>query len=603
LRPIIRTKTFRKLDCYNILVVSALFAALVFNGCALVKLKKDIEKGEISSLLCGYANVESGKEGPIFVVASEMINGQIRLAGHVRLSKSGGYELLIPAGKYFISAFQDTNSNGKYDPDENWGHFGAPDLIDARRSSLVDFLDIVITPKKKQASKYLSAISTKKEEIVNRAVVGEVVNPDSISSLNDYRYKGYWEPIFFFNEVGANIWFIEPYTPEKIPILFIHGAKGAPSDWNFFLQNIDRSVYQPWFFYYPSGLNLDFNAYFLARKIAELHNINRFDKMAIAAHSMGGLVARSFLIQHGKYYPYIKLFVSISTPWGGVDTAQMGVENSPVVVPSWEDVASNSDFIASLYSSELQENIRFYLLFSYKGSRNPFRPNNDGSITMESILDQRAQQEAVRVYGFNTDHVGILNSKDTTSLFNNISKHEIPIADSKETTEKEFAKKFGGVSVNITIDLEANEQPITHALLVLEPADKNSVEEVVYLNPRLSNQAVESIPIGNYWASLIIPAFDISPIRTPIKILAGQLTPITFGGIAEGIIFNEVWDANGSTNYRKSSPFCWKARVSGETFLQVILNFQAFMTRPFPMRITFLKTVSVFIACQRENTD
>ena len=33
--------------------------------------------------------------------------------------------------------------------------------------------------------------------------------------------------------------------------------------------------------------------------------------------------------------PYIKLFISLATPWGGDRMAEYGVKQSPAVIPSW----------------------------------------------------------------------------------------------------------------------------------------------------------------------------------------------------------------------------------------------------------------------------
>jgi pimeloyl-ACP methyl ester carboxylesterase len=65
----------------------------------------------------------------------------------------------------------------------------------------------------------------------------------------EYGVKGYWEVIEFFKEVGCNVYFLEPYDPDKVPILFIHGASGSPRNWDYFFENVDRTRYQPWFYY------------------------------------------------------------------------------------------------------------------------------------------------------------------------------------------------------------------------------------------------------------------------------------------------------------------------------------------------------------------
>ncbi|WP_419658556.1 alpha/beta hydrolase [Desulfosarcina variabilis] len=506
-------------------------------GCALLKLKQDIDRGKSASLLQGCVIMKSEQSGPIFIVAYERIHSEINVCGHVRLSQTGCYELLVPNGKYYVGAFQDVNGNGKHDPNEAVGQFGTPDLVDAKTKNNIDQLNIVLNPPEPDAVSHLSGISINKTDIVDRAVAGEVADRDRLARLDSYASQGYWEPISAFNEVGANIWFVQPYDPKKIPVLFIHGASGTASGWEFLFQKIDRSVFQPCFFYYPSGLDLEFSAYILASKILRLHAKYRFDRMAVVAHSMGGLVARSCMTRFRKYFPFIKLFVSISTPWGGVNMAKMGAENSPVVIPAWKDVASGSDFISTLYQNRLPQNTRFYLLFSYRGNRNPFEPNNDGTLTMESMLDQRAQQEAVRIYGVNQDHAGILNSQETATLLNDIIEQEMP--------EKKGLKQSGTISISVDLKSQEHRPNIVYMLLILETLGKKFHEKVIYLDPFQKEQTIDGIPDGEYLASLLIPAFHVIPIRKAIRVRAGQTTSIRFGGSPEGIITNFIWSASG----------------------------------------------------------
>ncbi len=52
------------------------------------------------------------------------------------------------------------------------------------------------------------------------------------------------------------------------------------------------------------------------------HGKYQFDKIYFTAHSMGGLVARSLIIKYGSQIPYVKLLISLATPWGGDIMAQ-----------------------------------------------------------------------------------------------------------------------------------------------------------------------------------------------------------------------------------------------------------------------------------------
>ena len=57
------------------------------------------------------------------------------------------------------------------------------------------------------------------------------------------------------------LFLLAPYDPDKIPILFVHGANGTPEGWKMIVEQIDRKKYQPWFYYYPSGFRLNKRGY------------------------------------------------------------------------------------------------------------------------------------------------------------------------------------------------------------------------------------------------------------------------------------------------------------------------------------------------------
>ena len=66
-------------------------------------------------------------------------------------------------------------------------------------------------------------------------------------------------------------------------MLFIHGATGTPRNWRYFIKHIDRTRFQPWFFYYPSGLRIDSMAYLLLWKLANLQAKYHFNKIYFTA--------------------------------------------------------------------------------------------------------------------------------------------------------------------------------------------------------------------------------------------------------------------------------------------------------------------------------
>lgn len=400
-------------------------------GCAFHKLKKDLKNLETVSKISGTIISESPRKKPILVALytedKEILRYNVKY-------KSGHYEFFALPGTYYIAAFEDANEDLIFQHDEYVGVYGSPTPIKVAAGSNIDNIDVtLISPEKaKVAMPQIYKRPEKTRKIEPKDVhFGEIVKLDDPRFSDENGALGLWEPFRFINEIGAAIFFLEPYDPEKIPIIFVHGAGGHPGQWAYLIEHIDRTRFQPWLVYYPSGLRLGILGDSLGQRISNMKEKYKFDNIVIVAHSMGGLVSRSAIncLSQMKYPGSIKLFVSISTPWGGHSAATQGIKRAPAVVPAWYDMAPDSPFIASLHETPLPEDTDFYLLFSYKrraGMSNLFKGgNNDGVVTLRSQLLSPAQKEAIKVYGFNEDHVLILSSKMTSDTLKDFLKKMI----------------------------------------------------------------------------------------------------------------------------------------------------------------------------------
>ena len=150
----------------------------------------------------------------------------------------------------------------------------------------------------------------------------------------------------------------------------------------------------------------------------------KFGKLIVIAHSMGGMISRALLnsvaqtyeVEHGEI-----MFITISTPWRGHQAAQMGVDYAPAVIPSWIDMVPDSPFQQSLFRTPWPDSMKYYLLFSFKGGRNPFTEgNDDGTVSLVSQLNPSAQEAASKTFGFNEDHVSILKSPEVSEKINEL---------------------------------------------------------------------------------------------------------------------------------------------------------------------------------------
>lgn len=418
-RPFIaRSLLFRLFVCSTLLLSIPVLMA----GCSLAYPCRHLETSADFNMLAGYVSCTSSRTGSIVVAAYEKEDGKINIIDYTILHESGPYELVVPQGHPQVLAFRDEDNDLVLEKGEPAVNHGTDLPAWLKVDGMTITPEIVITAENERAANGPIGFTVSKDQPKNlrSRPTGEIADLNNAIFAERYGAQGYWAPKAFLKNIGANIFFLQDYNPKKTPVLFIHGATGSPRGWRSFIESMNKTRFQPWFFYYPSGAPVKSMSNLLFWKLLKLRRVYHFNSIFIIAHSMGGLVARSFIMDFGERFPFVRLFLSIATPWGGDKLAEYGVQHSPVVVPCWRDLQPDGDFINSLYSRHLPEDIDFYLFFGHKGNRNPFRSNNDRIISLASLLDLRSQSDARMIVGFNEDHDSILNSKEVLLKYNAI---------------------------------------------------------------------------------------------------------------------------------------------------------------------------------------
>jgi pimeloyl-ACP methyl ester carboxylesterase len=110
----------------------------------------------------------------------------------------------------------------------------------------------------------------------------------------------------------TGLYMLEPYQPEKIPVLFVHGLWSSPVTWMEMFNDLHgaaelRNHYQFWFYLYPTGQPFWLSANRLRDDLAALRaqldperRYFAMDQMVLVGHSMGGLVSRMQTIDSGN---------------------------------------------------------------------------------------------------------------------------------------------------------------------------------------------------------------------------------------------------------------------------------------------------------------
>jgi hypothetical protein len=127
--------------------------------------------------------------------------------------------------------------------------------------------------------------------------------------LDDLLVQNVILPDRFTEETG--LYFVTPYDPEKIPVVFVHGLVSSPDAFKNMLNELMpekwfRDHYQIWLFNYPTGPPWAHNSYWFRVKMREAIDLaskigptDQLNRMVLVGHSMGGLLVRSSVTDPG----------------------------------------------------------------------------------------------------------------------------------------------------------------------------------------------------------------------------------------------------------------------------------------------------------------
>ncbi len=414
----------RKRGLGRLLVMSciALVVTLYSGGCALIRLQENIDQIDKLSSVDGGITSHKALHGVIILTIIKMTEKRPELIDYQVMPHPGKFSLLLKPGNYRLFAYEDANNDRRYQEAER-----AVKSAELKLHPGEHLTGVMLHLPNKPNQEIIDAVrQLRKDGIIklrrNKKNLGKIVSLDEPYFSRTNAALGMWEPVKFAQKVPFGLFLLQKYDPNKIPVIFVHGINGSPKDFSYIIPQLDKSKFQPWIFYYPSGLRLQLIANFLNNSINNLVDKYHIKRLYIVAHSMGGLVSRAAINENLRSNPHsvIKLFVSISSPWQGHNMAKFGVEHAPVIMPVWYDMSPDSNFLKELYAKPWPDKLPYYLLFSYRGGSNSAGETNDGVVTIASELRLDAQRAALLVRGFNENHTSILRSKSVAALLNKI---------------------------------------------------------------------------------------------------------------------------------------------------------------------------------------
>ena len=110
------------------------------------------------------------------------------------------------------------------------------------------------------------------------------------------------------------LYMMEPYDPDKMPVVLVHGLWSSPVTWMEMFNDLRsdptiRENYQFWFYLYPTGQPFWVSATQMREDLSHMrlvidpyHAAPALDQMVLVGHSMGGLVSKLQSVDSGSSF-------------------------------------------------------------------------------------------------------------------------------------------------------------------------------------------------------------------------------------------------------------------------------------------------------------
>jgi hypothetical protein len=215
---------------------------------------------------------------------------------------------------------------------------------------------------------------------------------DITSPLGALGQQTNWNPVeeYIRPETDPNLAglrMLEPYQPQKTPILFVHGLFSDPQTYLEMANQIRAQAdlnekYQIWVYRYPTGGNFFLSAAHLRQQLESLiaecsvkNPENHLDSMVIIGHSLGGLMAK------------LQVSSSGTTLWDSVARVPF---NQIVATPEQRQSLSSQFFFAA------SPNIKTAIFIATPNEGSPWAKRPAGKVASKMVKYSRNQTQLHR---------------------------------------------------------------------------------------------------------------------------------------------------------------------------------------------------------------
>ncbi len=327
------------------------------------------------------------------------------------------YGLNLPEGSYTFVAYADLNDDRVFDHTETVAVRDVEIGLDQRKERIAGHIDLQLTAA--ATVDWAQSLQRPASHIKAQSIfypAGTIRSLDDPIFDTSMAVLGMYDPASFLEHAPTMFYAEHEDIAHKVPVIFVHGIGGSSRAFRTMVDQLDRDRYKAWYFYYPSGGDLDqfaalFYDIFLSGTVIPMGEM----PMVVVAHSMGGLIVREALNKSKgiRRENRVALLATIATPFGGHPSAASGEKHGLIVLPAWRDLNPESEFIRQLYRNPLPASVNHQLLYAYQNTRTlKFGGNSDGVVPLSSQLHLQAQKQSHERLGFNSGHVDVLENQD-----------------------------------------------------------------------------------------------------------------------------------------------------------------------------------------------
>ncbi|MDH3465690.1 MAG: alpha/beta hydrolase [Gammaproteobacteria bacterium] len=325
------------------------------------------------------------------------------------------YGLNLPDGPYDLLVLADQDQNDVFSREEVVGRRRIELSVEAHPEKVAENIDIELS--EQHSADWIIDIPAPEIAYSQESLFfpkGSIRNLNDPLFDSDIAALGMYEPAAFLERAPTMFYALEEDS-YQVPVVFVHGIGGSVREFAPIIDRLDRQRYKPWFFYYPSGEDLDQLAEIFYNIFLSGNAVPTSTKpMIVVAHSMGGLVVREALNKYRgtNRENRLELIVTIASPFGGHPSAAKGEKHGLLVLPSWRDLNPEGIFVDRLFRKPLPLHVNHQLLYAYGNPEKlKLGENSDGVVPLSSQLHPVAQRQSTGQFGINSSHTDVLKDE------------------------------------------------------------------------------------------------------------------------------------------------------------------------------------------------